>query len=205
MNYVERLENVAVIGAAGKMGSGIVLLSAMEMANLRLKPENRSRQFVLNAVDVSDQALSGLMKYLRTQVLRAAEKKTVLLRTAYMDRADLVENTEIIQEYVFDVLSIVRPTTKLEASYDSRLVFEAINEDIDLKVRILSEIEHHNPNAPWFFSNTSSIPIHELDERVDLGGRALGFHFYNPPAVQRLVELIRKAAKKPKKRTNTDT
>jgi 3-hydroxyacyl-CoA dehydrogenase len=190
LNYVERLENVTVLGAAGKMGSGIVLLTAMEMADLRLKPENRSRQFVLNAVDVSEEALAGLMKYLRAQVIRAAEKKTVLLRNTYIDRSDLVENSEIIDEYVFDVLSIVRPTTKLETAYDARLVFEAINEDLDLKVRLLSQIEEHNPRTPWFFTNTSSIPIHELDERVGLGGRAVGFHFYNPPAVQRLVELI---------------
>jgi 3-hydroxyacyl-CoA dehydrogenase len=40
------------------------------------------------------------------------------------------------------------------------------------------------------FTNTSSIPIGEIDERARLGGRAMGFHFYNPPAVQKLVELI---------------
>ena len=32
MNYAERLEQVSVLGAAGKMGSGIVLLAALEMA-----------------------------------------------------------------------------------------------------------------------------------------------------------------------------
>ena len=40
------------------------------------------------------------------------------------------------------------------------------------------------------FSNTSSIPIEELDAKAGLGGRIVGFHFYNPPAVQKLVELI---------------
>jgi 3-hydroxyacyl-CoA dehydrogenase len=34
------------------------------------------------------------------------------------------------------------------------------------------------------------VPINLLDEGAALGGRILGFHFYNPPAVQRLVELI---------------
>ena len=41
MNYEERLQNVAVLGAAGKMGSGILLLTALEMADLSLKPENK--------------------------------------------------------------------------------------------------------------------------------------------------------------------
>jgi 3-hydroxyacyl-CoA dehydrogenase len=111
MDYSERLERVAVLGAAGKMGSGIVLLIAMEMADLWLRPENRSRRYVLHAVDVSHQALGGLMKYLREQVLKAAERKIVALRRVYADRADLVENSDIVRQYVTDVLDMVRPTT----------------------------------------------------------------------------------------------
>ncbi|MCP4150301.1 MAG: 3-hydroxyacyl-CoA dehydrogenase family protein [bacterium] len=191
MNYTERLENVTVLGAAGKMGSGILLLTAMEMADLSLKPENKSLQFVLNAMDVSDQALAGVMKFLKTQVTKAAEKKTVALRKVYADRKDLVENGEIIDQYVFDVMNVVRPTTSLEAAYNSTLVFEAIKEDPALKVKILSQIDRNNQKKPWFYTNTSSIPIHSLDKQAELGGRVIGFHFYNPPAVQKLVELIK--------------
>ena len=39
-------------------------------------------------------------------------------------------------------------------------------------------------------TNTSSIPISELDKKAGLEGRIIGFHFYNPPAVQKLVEII---------------
>ncbi len=49
----------------------------------------------------------------------------------------------------------------------------------------------NQPAAPWVFTNTSSIPIAEIDQQARLGGRIMGFHFYNPPAVQKLVELIR--------------
>jgi 3-hydroxyacyl-CoA dehydrogenase len=191
MNYTERLENVSVLGAAGKMGSGILLLTAMEMADLSLMPENKDRQFVLNAVDVSHQALSGLMKFIKTQVTKAAEKKTVLLRKVYADRKDLIENGEIIDQYVFDVMNIVRPTTNLEAANQSSIIFEAIIENPDVKVKLIKQIEQDNQKSPWYFTNTSSIPIHELDEKAELGGRIIGFHFYNPPAVQKLVELIK--------------
>jgi len=75
MTYEERLQHVSVLGAAGKMGSGILLLTAVEMADLSLKPENKGKPFVLNAIDVSDEALSGVMGYLRTQVQKIAEKK----------------------------------------------------------------------------------------------------------------------------------
>ena len=191
MDYADRLENVAVLGAGGKMGSGIVLLTAIEMADLALDPANKSRTFALHAIDVSEQALSGLMKYLRDQVRRAAEKKTVGLRAAYAGRPDLVENEEIIERYIEDVLDHVRPTTRLEAAFGAKLVFEAVNENPALKVKLLSRITAEGSPEAWVLTNTSSIPIHELDEKAGLGGRAIGFHFYNPPAVQKLVELIR--------------
>ncbi len=191
MNYLDKLQNVSVLGAAGKMGSGILLLTAVEMADQSLKPENKDKHFVLNAMDVSSEALQGLMRYLKTQVTKIAEKKTILLRSLYADRKDLIENFEVIDEYVFHVLSLVRPTTRLEATYDSNIIFEAIKEDPALKVKIFSQIKDNNPNNPWFFTNTSSIPISNLDKEAELGGKVIGFHFYNPPAVQKLVELIK--------------
>lgn len=190
MTYDERLQNVSVLGAAGKMGSGILLLTAIEMADLSLKPENKGKTFVLNAIDVSPAGLSGLMNYLRDQVRKAAEKKTVLLRQLYADRDDLVENYEIIDEYIFDVLNIVRPVTHLEAAYHSTLIFEAVSENRDLKVKLLSAIDKNNANQPWYFTNTSSVPINLIEAEAGLKGRVLGFHFYNPPAIQRLVEVI---------------
>lgn len=191
MNYTERLENVTVLGAAGKMGSGILLLTAMEMTDLSFKPENKSRQFVIYAMDISQQALSGLMGYLKAQIQKAGEKKTMLLRKLYENREDLIENGEIIDQYVFDVMSIIRPVTTLEAAYESTLIFEAIKEDPALKVKILSQINENNSKSPWIFTNTSSIPISKLDKEAGLDGRIIGFHFYNPPAIQKLAELIK--------------
>jgi 3-hydroxyacyl-CoA dehydrogenase len=191
MDYSERLENVAVLGAAGKMGSGIVLLVAMEMADQALRPANRSRQYVLHAVDVSHQALTGLQRYLREQVLKSAEKRIVALRAVYAERADLVDNADVVRQYVTDVLDIVRPTTTLDTAAEANVIFEAAPENLDLKLKLFAKTATANPRGPWVFTNTSSIPIHEIDEKARLGGRVMGFHFYNPPAVQRLVELIR--------------
>ncbi|MEI7725152.1 MAG: 3-hydroxyacyl-CoA dehydrogenase family protein [Bacteroidota bacterium] len=191
MSYEERLQHVSVLGAAGKMGSGILLLTAVEMADISLKPENKGKPFVLNAIDVSDEALAGVMKYLKAQVLKLAEKKVVGLRKVYASRADLIDNDEIIDQYIFDVISLVRTTTRMEAAYDSKMIFEAIKEDPELKISIFSKISSNNPHNPWFFTNTSSIPITKLDEGAGLNGRIIGFHFYNPPAIQKLVEIIK--------------
>jgi len=190
MNYEQKLQNVTVLGAAGKMGSGILLLTAVEMADLQLKPENRTKTFALNAIDVSPAALTGLYGYLKTQVRKVAEKKMNALREVYKDRSDLIENGEIIEQYIDDVLKIVHTSTSLESSYNSGLIFEAIVEDSALKVKLIKQILANNNNDPWFFTNTSSVPISELDMDADINGKIIGFHFYNPPAVQKLVELI---------------
>ena len=190
MTYEERLQNVSVLGAAGKMGSGILLLTAVEMAGLSLKPENKGKAFVLNAIDISPEGLAGLMKYLRDQIRKVAEKKTVLLRKMYADRDDLIENYDIIDEYIFDVMNVVRPSTIMSTAHNSTLIFEAVSENRALKVKLLGDIDKNNPNKPWYLTNTSSVPINLIETEAGLEGRVLGFHFYNPPAVQRLVELI---------------
>jgi len=190
MEYTQRIQKVSVLGAAGKMGSGILLLTAIEMTDQMFKPENKGMAFVLNAIDTSDEGLSGLLKYLRSQVTKAAEKKVVALRRLYADKAELIENSEIINAYVQDVMSIVRTTTRVEAAYDSTLVFEAVSENQALKEKIFRQINENNNLKPWFFTNTSSVPIGGLNKNAVLEGRILGFHFYNPPAIQKLVELI---------------
>ncbi len=187
MKYEERLQNVTILGAAGKMGSGIVLLTAIEMADLKLKPENKEINYVLNALDLSKEALVGLLSYLKTQLTKQAEKKIELLKPLF---SNATEDAQIIEQYVNFVLEIVNPITEIEIAYKSTIIFEVASENPDLKVKLFSQINQNNKNKPWFLTNTSSIPIHILNEKANLEGRIVGCHFYNPPAIQKLVEVI---------------
>ena len=189
INPNERLTKVAVLGAAGKMGSGITLLALMEMARLSLLPENRGKTYSLHAIDVSPQALNGMMQYLKAQVMRQAERQIVTLRKVYSEREDLVENHDIVQQYVWDVLRLVVTGTRLEGAFDAGCVFEAVSESPGLKISLMKNIREGSEETPWFFTNTSSIPIAELDREAGLNGNIVGLHFYNPPAVQKLVEI----------------
>jgi len=105
MTLDDRLENVAVIGAAGKMGSGIVLLLAQEMAKLKI--ENPDKVYRMVAVDISEKALDGLKTYLHAQARKAAEKGCVMLREIYKERPDLIENYDIIDQFTQDMLSVL--------------------------------------------------------------------------------------------------
>jgi len=190
MELSERLQNVAVLGAAGKMGSGISLLLAQELARTKLTPEGRGKVFRLALIDVSEPALDGLLRYLRSQLVKRAEKSVGMLRGLYADRADLVENGQMIDEFVASAMSILRPSTEMNAIARASLVFEAVFENEKLKTDLLSTARKLADSDAWYFTNTSSIPIGGLDQKLELGGRIIGYHFYNPPAVQKLLELI---------------
>jgi 3-hydroxyacyl-CoA dehydrogenase len=161
------LSNVAVIGAAGKMGSGIALVLLQEMTRLSIAGKGH---YTLHLIDNNQSALEGLEDYLRTQMVKFAE------------RNHGGDNT-----YVARAMEILKTEFKLDKAKEAHLVFEAIIEDVDIKAKVLKEIK--NPQS-YYFSNTSSIPIHVLNEKAQLDHRLIGCHFYNPPAIQRLVEII---------------
>jgi 3-hydroxyacyl-CoA dehydrogenase len=191
MELDNKLTHVAVVGAAGKMGSGITLLMAQEMARLSLLPENKGKLFRLDAIDLDPDALRGLQEYVHAQAVKAAEKNAMSLRSAYAGRKDLVENGEIIEDFVRRVDAMVWPSTDLQAAKGAHIVFEAIVEKVPVKIDVYKKLrEACDPDA-YFFTNTSSVPISLLDTEAGLGGRIMGVHFYNPPPVQKLVETIR--------------
>jgi 3-hydroxyacyl-CoA dehydrogenase len=188
MDLNTRLQNVAVVGAAGKMGSGISLLLALELAYRAL--EQKDRSFVLNLIDMSDAGLQGLVEYLREQAVKDGERQISRLRSLYQDRADLVENADVIQAFVQEVLKHVRTGKVMALAQESHLVFEATFEKEELKFSIYNELAALCPRETYFLTNTSSIPLHVLTEACGIEGRLIGFHFYNPPAVQKLLEVI---------------
>ena len=188
MTLDERLHNVSVVGAAGKMGSGIAVLVAAEM--VRLKQQNPDVLYRLNLIDISEKGLVGLQDYLIKQLTKVGEKEINALREMYMPREDLVENTEMIQTFVQQGLIFCNFTTDLDVAKDSPIVFEAIIENVPTKVKALKRLKKICKPDTLYFTNTSSVPIKLLDEKVGLNGKIIGFHFYNPPVIQRLVEVI---------------
>jgi len=189
MDLDTRLKRVAVIGAAGKMGRGISLLMTDLMASLQLTDQNK-KGYKTTLIDVSDDALAGLLEYLRSQLRKYAEKDINALRVAYASRQDLVENGEMIDEYINGAMNLVSASTVLETARDASIVFEAAVEDITVKSRIYGSLDKICSTDTFYFTNTSSIPISELESVGNLKGRIMGVHFYNPPPVQKLVEMI---------------
>lgn len=188
MELTEQLKNVAVVGAAGKMGSGIATLVANEMAYQKIRKPDEV--FRLHLIDISEEAIDGLQKYLKGQLVKLAEKSIVQIRKEFESRKDLVENWEMIETFVQTAMDNIRFSTDLSQIKDANLIFEAIFENQDIKIKVLTEIKEQCKDDALYFSNTSSIPIGFLDEKVGLNGRIIGYHFYNPPVIQKLLEII---------------
>jgi 3-hydroxybutyryl-CoA dehydrogenase len=75
----------------------------------------------------------------------------------------------------------------------AQVVFEAAPEKMPLKQALFREIEAHAPAGAILASNTSVMPITEIMSGLKTGHRALGTHWWNPPHVIPLVEVVRTA------------
>jgi 3-hydroxybutyryl-CoA dehydrogenase len=85
----------------------------------------------------------------------------------------------------------IRPCLELaEAVREADYVVEAIAEDLPLKQKLFAEIERHAPAEAILASNTSVIPITSIMEELKNRERALGTHWWNPPFLVPLVEVI---------------
>jgi 3-hydroxybutyryl-CoA dehydrogenase len=81
-----------------------------------------------------------------------------------------------------------------ETVTDAAFVFEAGPENLALKQQIFVDIEAAAPRDAILASNTSVIPITQIMHRLRIPGRALGTHWWNPPYLVPLVEVIRTPA-----------
>jgi len=98
-----------------------------------------------------------------------------------------------LRELGDDPLAIarIRPCLELaEAVREADYVVEAVLEDLPLKQKLFAEIERHAPAEAILASNTSVIPITSIMEGLKNRERALGTHWWNPPFLVPLVEVI---------------
>jgi 3-hydroxybutyryl-CoA dehydrogenase len=85
----------------------------------------------------------------------------------------------------------IRGTTALSDFKDRDLVIEAVVEVMDAKKQVFEELDRVCPAATIFASNTSSLTIIEIAAATKRPDRFAGLHFFNPPVVMQLVEVVK--------------
>ena len=103
----------------------------------------------------------------------------------------MIKKEKITEDDKKAILGRINTSTKLEAAKDSQLVIEAVTEQLDIKLKIFSDLEEICPDDVIFASNTSSMPITELASATKRPEKFVGMHFMNPVPIMKLIELIR--------------
>jgi 3-hydroxybutyryl-CoA dehydrogenase len=146
---------------AGMMGHGLVQIFAA-----------KGHDVMLN--DVNDDLLSKALTNVRT------------------NRAFLSDNGLGCQEEIAPTLARIRTTRSLkEAVSDAQVVIEAVSENLELKQKIFQEMEAYCPSDTILASNTSVISITEIAEKISHKDRVVGTHFWFPPYLIPLVEVVK--------------
>ena len=84
----------------------------------------------------------------------------------------------------------VETTAELDGLASCGLVVEAAPEKLELKRQIFTGLAEAVGPEPVFASNTSSLRVTEIAEGVPRPERVVGMHFFNPPALMKLVEVV---------------
>ena len=89
-----------------------------------------------------------------------------------------------------EILSSLQPTTRLEDCQGCALVIEAAPEKLELKRDIFRQLDSICGPQTLLASNTSSFNITAIAASTEHPERVLGLHFFNPPPLMALVEVI---------------
>ncbi|MEM0362309.1 MAG: 3-hydroxyacyl-CoA dehydrogenase NAD-binding domain-containing protein [Sulfolobaceae archaeon] len=95
-----------------------------------------------------------------------------------------------IKEKPYEVMSRIEFSTSYEVMKDADFVIEAVPENIELKRKVFQILDDITPKQSILASNTSSIPISTIAEVTKRPEKVIGMHFFNPPPIMKLVEIV---------------
>ena len=156
----------AVVGA-GTMGGEIA--QTLAAADLPVVLKDVDQKFV-------DQGLAKAREVTQSQLgaLVAKEKIT-------QEQAD--KNLE-------HTLGLITGTTEYDGFGDVDFVVEAVPERMEIKRTVFSELDGCTPGHAILASNTSSLSISEMGSATGRPEKVVGFHFFYPASIMRLIEVI---------------
>jgi 3-hydroxyacyl-CoA dehydrogenase len=87
-------------------------------------------------------------------------------------------------------LGLIRGRTDYQGFEEVDLIIEAVPEDIEIKKKVFQEIDPICKLEATFATNTSALSISELESFVQRRDKFVGMHWFNPPHVMKLIEVV---------------
>ncbi|WP_407331032.1 fatty acid oxidation complex subunit alpha FadJ [Enterovibrio sp. 27052020O] len=144
----------------GLMGAGIANVSATK-ANLPVRIKDVSNDGLLNAMNYSYKLLD---KKRKRRIISKAELQSQMAR--------------------------ISGSTDYSGMSRCNVVIEAVFEDLDLKHKMIAEVEDALSENTLFATNTSSLPIHQIAAKAKRPENVVGLHYFSPVDKMPLVEVI---------------
>ncbi len=155
------VEKITVVGA-GLMGHGIAQMASQVGG------------YHVSLLDVDQGFLDRGMKWIKQSLNKFVEKGVVT-----RERAD-------------ETLERIHPTLNVEEAYkDTDLVIEAVPEKVEIKRGVFEKADELTSPETIIATNTSSISITLLASFTGKPERVVGMHFFNPPQLMKLVEIVK--------------
>ena len=145
---------------------------------------------------------SGVMGHGIAQVSATAGYNVVLrdIKQEFLDKAmekikwsldKLVSKEKISRQEGDAIFSRITPIVDLsEAVKNAEMIIEVVPEIMDLKKKVYAELDSVAAPEVIFASNTSTLPITEIANTTSRPEKFIGIHFFNPPQLMKLVEVI---------------
>jgi 3-hydroxybutyryl-CoA dehydrogenase len=133
-------------------------------------------------------AKAGLgVTYVEVDEERAARGHGAIERSM----AKAVERGKLEEAARDEALARISASMSLHDVADADLVIEATTEDLPTKLEVFRTLDEILRPEVVIASNTSSLPITDLAATTKRPEQVLGMHFFNPPPVMKLLELVR--------------
>jgi len=156
----------AVVGA-GTMGGEIA--QAIASAEIPVELKDVDQKFV-------DQGLAKAREVTEAQLARLVKKEKLT-----QEQADAG---------VEELLGRISGSTSYNGFGDVDFVIEAVPERMELKQAVFGELDAVTPGHAILASNTSSLSITEMGDATSRPEQVVGFHFFYPASMMRLIEVI---------------
>ncbi len=112
-------------------------------------------------------------------------------RIIHLNQKTLINEGLLTEKEAQDALKHISFSTEKKAFKDADLIIEAIIEKMGIKQDYWAEVESIAKNDCIFATNTSGLSINGISEKVINKKRFIGMHWWNPPHIIPLIELIK--------------
>src|SRR5947209_8434770 len=136
------------------------------------------------AQTIANNDIPVVLKDVETRFVDQGLEKARSLWQARVDQGKL-EHGELQRK-----LALITGTTEYDLFGDVDFVIEAVPERMQVKQTVFAELDQVTPGHAILSSNTSSLSITEIGEATSRPDKVVGFHYFFPASVMRLIEVV---------------